>query len=1134
MATRVESRAAISRRFLRSIHLERDAGNAEALSDYVVTGQARQILRQFLAALAPAATERAFTVTGPYGTGKSAFALFLAELLGSADPSVSHAWRQLRAEDPDLAARLARTENARPLLPILVTARRASPSHCILERVSSVARCLRNGGSVAREAEKQIASVRSSGVADSKNTVNLIHRLAEEARGDGYRGVLVVVDELGKLLEHAALQVGEDLGALQELAELASRSADKCVLLVGLLHQSFDQYGRYLDRTTRNEWAKIHGRFTDIAFLEPPEQLIHLISRAIGHSETQLDRVRTRHIRRLAALGTKHGIVPDGLKSQFPDMAIRTYPLHPLTLLVLPHVFRRFAQNERSLFAYLSSNEPFAYQELARTVASGKQDLIRLPDLFDYLMANIGSSLYGDYRARSWVEAVDVLQRGKDFSSLQSRVLKTVALLATVGQISHLQAEEWLVNYALADSEGDMAIASCLRSLRDRSFISYRRFNHSYRLWGGSDVDVQERVDEGRRVLGTQSEMAATVQRLLPARPLVAVRHSYRTGALRYFGLRYVDDPAQVLAEGVGTDGAAGVVVCCLPSAGARPGGFREIACSPEAAMRMDLVVAVPSQTADLQDAVAELAALSWAQENTPQLRDDQIARRELGERIAAMEGILTRLIRRILDPRCESVGSACQWFWRGSLQSIDTPADVHRLLSSVCDELYSKAPRISNELVNRRLLSSAAAAARRNLIERILTRGDEPLLGIEGYPPERAIYDSVLYSSGVHGQMGPGTWGFSSPAATADLRPTWEAMYSMVFNGAPEPYPIKTLFEGLSAPPLGVMPGVLPLLFCAFLQVHSDETFLYREGVFMPDAGIADFELLVRRPDLFGVRGVRLSGDRATLVKRLASWLAVQPTVVPVVRALVRRVKGLPGYAWHTHRLKPTILAVREAFAGARSPEMLLFHALPVALGCEVISDLRSASDMEECFQSLVRTIDSWTVATTLMTEEARDGLLKACGLQVGEAGWRELTACMLLLRNVPCHPVLSRLAQTVAIEGDAPNPLERALGCITGRPPSSWSDTDVDRFGALAEQIGLFFREAIGFQGPSLSPPPDLSEEEVCRVRAISEGMRRYLSESLLVPAQARLVRLAILSLLQDLPDRCRPGGDDWHGGE
>jgi hypothetical protein len=63
-----------------------------------------------------------------------------------------------------------------------------------------------------------------------------------------------------------------------------------------------------------------------------------------------------------------------------------------------------------------------------------------------------------------------------------------------------------------------------------------------------------------------------------------------------------------------------------------------------------------------------------------------------------------------------------------------------------------------------RRSLSSQSAGARRNLVEAMLTHGAQPALGIEGYPPERSMYESVLRATGLHTKGESDHWQMSAP----------------------------------------------------------------------------------------------------------------------------------------------------------------------------------------------------------------------------------------------------------------------------------------------------------------------------------------------------------------------------------
>jgi len=100
-----------------------------------------------------------------------------------------------------------------------------------------------------------------------------------EAEAETRSGLLIILDELGKSFEHAVAE-GGDIHILQDLAERASRS-DGRIVLIGILHQSFDQYADRLSRGSREEWAKVQGRFQNIPFVAQADEVAALLAHAI-------------------------------------------------------------------------------------------------------------------------------------------------------------------------------------------------------------------------------------------------------------------------------------------------------------------------------------------------------------------------------------------------------------------------------------------------------------------------------------------------------------------------------------------------------------------------------------------------------------------------------------------------------------------------------------------------------------------------------------------------------------------------------------------------------------------------------------------------------------------------------------
>lgn len=1105
---------------LRSVHVERDLYQPSLVENYVFTAQAHRTLLRIVEGLNSGRPVRTWTLTGPYGSGKSYFGLFLMQVLNTALPAHAIVMERLERAAPVLAEHIRALwagHDYHGLLAVPITGHRAPFQQLLLRGLCEVLQPWRGHSPIAElvaRAEHLVLTAPSS-----RAVMKWIEQVLAVVTQPPlrYNGMLVVLDEMGKPLEYAATHPNtSDIYLLQEIAELANRNGQPPFVFVGILHQSFDRYAGNLDGATQREWAKIQGRFEDIAFQEPPAQQMRLLAGAIEHDAGYETSLAAAIAKTSAQEAVAAGWLPPLMSpDEFTALCLRAYPLHPTTFVALPYVFRRLAQNERSIFAYLASQEPFGFQQFLQTKSA--PDMVRLSDLFDYLVANFQGRLYASLRARPLTETLERLANGHELSPLAEDLVKSIGLLNWLGEVSPMQAsEERLLAAVRSPERTDDQIRKTLHDLQTRSYVVYRRFNRTYTIWQGSDVDIEERLDEARQRLTGPFSLAQVVHRYLPPRSIVARRHSYQSGTLRYFEVRYVDQYILPTLQLQPALGAAGLILLCLPLNHGEHDAFVHWATGPVVAQRPDVLVGIVERIGRLVELIDELRSLQWVRENTPALRDDPVARRELRARLSTVENLIRSELDRFLLPGGLSTASGCTWFRLGA--QVPNVLNISSYLSAVCDELYPQAPRLWNELLNRRTLSSQGAAARRNLIEAMLTRSEQPILGIEGYPPERSMYESLLRAGGLHGAFPDGTWRFTPPPEDDPLRlePTWKAISDFIFAIPPEPRSVQELFERLSAPPYGLTAGVMPVLLCAFLLAHRDETTLYREGTLLPEPSVADWEVLLRRPELFAVAGCRVTGLRAAVVERMARGLRTTPHVMPVVRAIIGRLKALPEHAWRTRRLPDTALALRRVVEQARSPERFLFVELPEALNLPAFDeDEFDQERFDTFFKRLNGALEALANATPRLLTWARDTWLTACGLPTGEAGWELFRQEAAQLAPRVSEPTLAPMLKRAVGAADSQSALESVLALLANRPLSKWTDADSERFQAQAQHVGKLWQQA----SQELRDEAHLTQDDRQRVEALVDEMERVLAR---YQERPEIVSIAISVLRRRLQEQ------------
>ncbi|MCZ8077520.1 MAG: ATP-binding protein, partial [Paucibacter sp.] len=676
----------ISRQYQRSIRVDADIGRADALSGYICHATANSVVDGMCKQLT-GTNQRCFTWTGPFGGGKSSLAVALASAL--------HPDKNLRAK-----AREALRLDSKPAFD------KAFPVRKGWLLVPAVGR----RGSVVTELHASLRHAQGRNVdGRSKPTAQtLIAELLEEAKSRPHDGALVIIDEMGKFLEASALGSGDDVYFFQELAEAAARSEGRLVV-EGVLHQSFAQYSARLGIDTRDDWAKVQGRYVDLPFVAASDEVVELIGRAIQVKGGPPWWMADASVAIAEAIRSRRPAVG----KDFAKALEACWPLHPaMAALLGPISKRQFGQNERSTFGFLSSVEPHGFRSYLNSTLKDEASWYRPSDYWDYLRSNLEPAILASPDGHRWSQAVEAVERAeaKTGDALLVSMIKNIAVIDLFRNGSGLAADS-AVMASLFYSRPAAELDGALRKLTELKVALFKSYTGAWSVFEGSDFDIDAAIAQA--LAASPGIDYARLAQLMGLHPVVAKRHYHETGSMRWMELSLcsIEQAEKIAANFQPKKGEFGVFILALPSKGMKPRDARKRAQACAKLRPWPVMIGIPENHARIAELSAELVALEQVK-GRHELSGDAVARREVYARLAAT--------RADLEDQLQAAVSLAKWH-DGSEQIVQPGSKLSPVASSLAEDMFSDSPPVWSELVNRDSVSSNSVKARRELLHAMI-----------------------------------------------------------------------------------------------------------------------------------------------------------------------------------------------------------------------------------------------------------------------------------------------------------------------------------------------------------------------------------------------------------------------------
>ncbi len=990
----------------RSTNIEFD--NITLLNSYIPSASTLEIVERLSSGLRGTKNSRMFSITGPYGSGKSAMATFLSGLLaprGSVE--YKSAYTILKKEpsrygDALIQAREKAGIDQRGMIRCTVMARREPLSATLLRALDAgledyFGKYTNKDISCAGMVRKYNKDLKRGKLQDTTTLIQIIEDVAKTVP------VIIIVDEFGKSIEYFATDGSQsgDLFLLQELAERSGRRNNFSLFIMTLQHMAFEEHAAGASFTQKKEWAKIQGRFEDITFANSPDQTRILVSNTIQPAGG------TEHARDVRRWAEKESRIMEDLGISMgsdPNLVASCYPLSPLALEILPELCSRYGQHERTLLSFLSDSKRNTVTTfIDENVWDGESPpVVGLDVLYDYFISGTGMIYSSSANVSRLMEIETIIRDAHGLSDVERKTLKAIGLLNLVGRSGYLRASKRLIEYSIKQNPHRI-----LENLEKRSMITYRRHADEYRIWHGTDVDMAAKL-EVYRGRYRRTSLSALLEGSIRLEPVVAAKHSIETGTMRIFERRFAK-PTDTQDQRY--DGTILYVT-----------GDYDVS-----SFDKPVVNVTTGDTTKLKNAAMDVSAIRDILDSDDAVVSDWVARREFEERLADAEAVLDQEF-------ASAYADNATWSYNQNGKSIKIHDKPSMAASKVCDYAYTDTPIIRNEMINRNLLSAQGSTAKKRLLEAMLMHPDKPRLGIEGHGPERAIYEAVLYENQIHVQSKSKGWQLQDPKGNGMSR-VWNSMLDAIKKESGRKI-LADVYKVARMPPYGVRDGPVQLLMVAMMLIHRDVIALYEHGTFVPKLRPEVTERMTKNPEHFELKYFNKTPSKAALLKHVSTSLKTDSDLLATVSYLVRTMSSLPPYVKHTKNLDKKTMAVRDAVLNAREPDTLLFESLPKALGFATVA---GPDDARKFAKALTKSMNKLQGMFARVLKDTAELLFDATGIDE-RAKLSEVAKAMA--PSVSDQEMKVFLGALSADMLDDDEWIKYVAMSLTDTPPDNWKD--------------------------------------------------------------------------------------------
>lgn len=889
--------------FQYSINLEYDFNSDTKIKNYILTTSAMEIIEDVLLSYSAFSdkTSRAQILIGPYGKGKSHLVLVTASLLYRRDieifDSILDTMKEYKVELYELAKSILNKSDR--LLPVIISANSLSISQNLMlglrkalireglddimpdtyfdaaikminlwaEEYKDTYEKLKNELNIPinqfvkklKEYDKasyeqftsiypKLTSGSQFNPAQNEDVLDQYKSAIDKIRTLGYDGIFIIYDEFSKFLE-ASVDVNSamEIKLLQDIAEYCNRSGENQLHIMLTSHKDIDNYIDKLPKKKVDAWKAVNERFKHVSIDNLDSQTYEIMSKAIIKKTEEWNKFKEENKSKfedLAKIASRSRLFNEVGNKIETKVVYGCYPLQPITTYVLPTISERIAQNERTLFTFLSTSDRNSMGYFVKN-AEGDMPLLTAAHVFDYFEGLFKKENYNSNIYKIWRETVKALKSLKKVEKVIEDVelaVKIIKVLGIIYILDELEAFKPIIDsikYSLYGCvEDDKDIDSIIQVLINNRVLHHMKSNGFLKFVEATDVNVEEEILNATERRKTIFDIKKVLREYSKDYYVYPVRYNDENEIVRYFDFDFilsnellsVKDWNKKITDIKGD----GIIYAVLIE---DEESLDEIKDKISNINNNRIVFILPYKAVALSDDLRQYDAITYLIGENKYNDFDFILHEELSVYLEDIKNIIDNKLKTFTAPEL----NLADYYNKGEKVIISRKTALSNLLSDICEDMYPDMPVIVNEMINKNQLTSQINTARRKVLQGMMKTKIEYRLGILGSGPDYSIMRSTLLVPGIYVEDNDNKTAYlTTEGLPVEFANIVNIIRQFIIESNRQKLSFSELYENLTKPEygIGIKLGVVPIYIAVVLREYKEHTVITHRNIEMEITG--------------------------------------------------------------------------------------------------------------------------------------------------------------------------------------------------------------------------------------------------------------------------------------------------------